>query len=149
VALDPEGYLLEFEEFKQHPENEPFMAALETAEPINTSNGLNFFGSITWTYHNDVLKMQNYYQEILGFRLVANQGWTKIFQTSTAGFIGLVDERRGMEDYADNKAVEIEWAISDYDSFHAFAKDHLQEYSYADGILIGPEKYLYHLTNSL
>ncbi|NVK83183.1 MAG: VOC family protein, partial [Cytophagia bacterium] len=27
VAIDPEGYLLEFEQFKQHPENELFVAA--------------------------------------------------------------------------------------------------------------------------
>ena len=101
VAIDPEGYLLEFEEFKQHPENELFMATLEEAPRVFTSiDSLNFFGSITWTYHNDLLKMQKFYEEDLGFRMVADQGWTKIYQTSSSGYIGLVDERRGMMDYA-------------------------------------------------
>ena len=28
---------------------------------------LNFYGSITWTYHNDLLGMQRFYEEVLGF----------------------------------------------------------------------------------
>ena len=48
VAIDPGGYLLEFEEFKQHPENELFMAILDNAPKIKTTlNGLSFFGTIT------------------------------------------------------------------------------------------------------
>ena len=112
VAIDPEGYLLEFEQFKQHPENELFMAALENTVRIATSiDHLSFNASITWTYHQDLLAQESYYNEVLGFKMVANQGWTKIYQTSNSSFIGLVDERRGMEDYADKKAVKIEWSV--------------------------------------
>ncbi|MEQ9403115.1 MAG: VOC family protein [Cyclobacteriaceae bacterium] len=144
VAIDPGGYLLEFEQFKQHPENELFMAALELAPRIVTSvNDLNFFGSITWTYHNDLLKMQQFYEEVLGYQLVADQGWTKIYQTSSTGFIGLVDERRGMEDYADTKAVEIEWQVSDRELFDAYARNFWEEYGFSNGTFMGPEKYVY------
>ncbi|WP_420317003.1 VOC family protein [Ekhidna sp.] len=143
VAIDPGGYLLEFEEFKQHPENELFMAYLEKAPRITTSiEDLNFYGSITWTYHHDLLKMQKFYEEVLGFQLVADQGWTKIYRTSPTGFIGLVDERRGMMDYADQKAVEIEWSLSDRKSSHVY----FQQTSVWNGekkALMGPEKYLY------
>jgi len=141
VAIDPEGYLLEFEMFRQHPENELFMARLKNAPRVKTSiDSLNFYGSITWTYHKDLLKMQNFYEQDLGFRMVADQGWTKIFQTSPTGFIGLVDERRGMEDYADEKAVEIEWVL-EVNGFHNYAQQHWKNYS--TGGFIGPEKYQY------
>lgn len=137
VAIDPGGHLLEFEQFKQHPENELFMAVLESAPRLQTSvDQLNFYGSITWTYHNDLLQMQHFYEEVLGYRLVADQGWTKIYQTSSAGFIGLVDERRGMMDYADEKAIEIEWQLDEVEeAINYFGKQNL----------IGPEKYIYRL----
>jgi catechol 2,3-dioxygenase-like lactoylglutathione lyase family enzyme len=149
VAIDPGGYLLEIEQFKQHPENESFMAALAQATPLETSvQQLNFYGSITWTYHKDMLKMQQFYEEVLGYRLVADQGWTKIYQTSTTGFIGLVDERRGMENYADKKAIEIEWLISDLAPFDTYAQQFWQQYGYDENSLIGPEKYIYHVRDS-
>ncbi len=144
VALDPGGYLLEFEQFKQHPENELFIAVLAEAPRIKTSNNtLNFYGSITWTYHKDMLKMQKFYEEVLGYQMVADQGWTKIYQTSSTGFIGLVDERRGMENYAETKAVEIEWKVSKKDEFDNYGEKYWKVFNYSEGTFIGPEKYKY------
>lgn len=146
VAIDPEGYLLEIEQFKQHPENELFVAALANAPKIETAvNQLNFYGSITWTYHNDLLKMQQFYEEGLGYRLVADQGWTKIYQTSPTGFIGLVDERRGMEDYADTKAIELEWKVENLTEFDAYAQKFWTSFNYKNQSFQGPEKYIYHI----
>lgn len=146
VALDPGGYLLEFEQFKQHRENELFMAVLAQADRVETSVGnLNFYGSITWTYHKDMLRMQRFYEEFLGFELVADQGWTKIYQTSPNGFIGLVDERRGMENYADDKAVEIEWQVSDKSNFDSYAKKFWGEFGYRHSSCKGPENYTFEI----
>jgi hypothetical protein len=145
VAIDPGGYLLEFEQFKQHPENELFMAELFSCPRVATTNGLSFYGSITWTYHKDLLKMQNYYGQELGFQLVADQGWTKIFQTSKSGFIGLVDERRGMQDYTDEKAVEIEWSLSDPAAFQDYAQKVWSNYDADKLKWMGPEGYNYRI----
>lgn len=144
VAIDPEGYLLEFEQFKQHPENESFMAVLSKTEKIATAHsGLFFYGTISWTYHKDLLKMQSFYEDTLGFRMVADQGWTKIYQTSPAAFIGLVDECRGMMDYAPNKAVELEWGVNNLKQFKDYAKD--QWPNYKNSSLICPENYKYQI----
>ncbi len=144
VAIDPEGYLLEFEQFKQHPENELFMAVLSKSNPIDTKvNALNFYASITWTYHKDMLKMQAFYEEVLGYQLVADQGWTKIYQTSSTGFIGLVDECRGMEDYADAKAVELEWKVKNRTDLDNYAQQNWADYEYNEGRMKGPELYFY------
>lgn len=142
VAIDPGGYLLEFETFKQHPENEAFMALLSQAPPITTNvDSLNFYGAITWTYHRDLLKMQKFYEEVLGFQKLADQGWTKIYQTSPNGFIGLVDERRGMHDYAETKAVEIEWKIKDNMGLDDYAGQFWGAYGYHNNTFTGPEEY--------
>ncbi|HAA18224.1 MAG TPA: glyoxalase, partial [Cytophagales bacterium] len=127
VAIDPEGYLLEFEEFKQHKENEKFVPQLKqnpTVLPQHATSqvpdGLGFHSMITWLYYQDVLGMQNFYEETLGFELVADQGWTKIYQVSPTAFIGLVDERRGMNDYADEKAVEVAFLLERPDDYWAY-----------------------------
>ena len=146
VAVDPGGYLLEFETFKQHPENERFMSVLGDAPRIASRVGeLNFFGSITWTYHKDVLKMQRFYEEILGFPLVADQGWTKIYRTAPNSFVGLVDECRGMEDYAENKAVELDWQVSDLNGLYDYGTTHWKPYLFDNSNLRGPENYTYRL----
>lgn len=147
VAIDPGGYFLEFEQFKQHPENELLVAVLTKANPVRTSTeNLEFYGAITWTYHNDLLKMQDFYENILGFTLVADQGWTKIYQTSGSGFIGLVDERRGMEDYADTKAVEIEWTVTDYEAFSDYTGKNWKDFLVSEDVFSGPEKYIYRIS---
>ncbi|MEO9872235.1 VOC family protein [Ekhidna sp.] len=143
VAIDPGGYLLEFEEFKQHPENELFMAILENTPRVETRvESLNFHGSITWTYHNDLLKMQKFYEEDLGFTMVADQGWTKIYQTTSSAFIGLVDERRGMMDYADNKAVEIEWKLDNRTGAITYFSGQ-ESWQSEEDMMMGPENYRY------
>ena len=150
VALDPGGYLLEFEEFKQHPENERLIAVLADAPRVKTaSEGLYFYGSITWTYHRDLLRMQKYYEEVLGYPLVADQGWTKIYRTSPTGFIGLVDERRGMQEYADTKAVELEWQVQDLHGLMDYASDSWNAYNTGTQSLTGPEGYRYRLSQGV
>ncbi len=147
VAVDPEGYLLEFEKFNMHRENEKFIPILNQATRIETKNKpLNFYGSITWTYHKDLLKMQYFYEDQVGCKLVADQGWTKIYSITQDSFIGLVDERRGMNNYTDEKAVEIQWELSNSKD----GLDYLKENSgliekYENLYLTGPENYFYRI----
>lgn len=123
------------------------MALLAEAPRTKTGiDSLYFFGSITWAYHKDLLRMQQFYEEILGYPMVADQGWTKIYQTSPAGFVGLVDERRGMEDYADKKAVELEWRVNDLRDISDYAQDFWTSYNPRIGILTGPEGYRYRIS---
>lgn len=129
VMIDPEGYLLEFELFKQHPENEGFMPYLDQAEHFTTSaarakvpNGLGFKASITWLYYQDMLEMQQFYEEVLGLEMVADQGWTKIYGVSNTGFIGLVDERRGMHDFTEEKAVTVSFFLKDLKGWYDYVK---------------------------
>ncbi|MCE7995331.1 MAG: VOC family protein [Roseivirga sp.] len=127
VAIDPEGYLLEFELFKQHKENERFVPVLATNDEVGTSVAFNnkqlgFHASITWLYYQDLLGMQNFYENVMGLELVADQGWTKIYKATDTGFIGLVDERRGMHDFTEEKAVNLSFIMDDLDGWFEYAK---------------------------
>ena len=56
VAIDPEGYFLEFERFLPHPENADFMPLLDRTETLlanaesNVPQGLGFKATIVWFY---------------------------------------------------------------------------------------------------
>lgn len=121
VAIDPEGYLLEFERFNQHSENEKFIPILNqnktTAIPSNPKStkpdNLKIHSTITWLYNKDVLAMQHFYQDVLGLEMVADQGWTKIYQASTTGFMAIVDEKRGMHSFTEKKAVNVGFILDD------------------------------------
>ena len=114
VAYDPEGYYLEFERFNPHPENERFLPMLERAETVpaqsigsKVPSGLGFKATILWLYYRDLPGMEDFWEDEIGLRMVADQGWAKIYKASSTGFIGLVDETRGMHSYTEQKAVTI------------------------------------------
>jgi len=115
VAVDPEGYLLEFEMFRMHPENERFIPELKSLKPLATSLGseFNFYASITWLYYKDMLPMENFMTETLGLELSADQGWAKIYKVSENSYLGLVDEKRGMNSFSEEKLVEVKFDLED------------------------------------
>lgn len=141
VAIDPEGYLLEFETFKQHSENELFMQYLATNKTISTSvgAGLGFNGAITWLYYKDVLKMQGFVENVLGLELVADQGWAKIYKATDTGFIGLVDERRGMHKFTEEKAVTVSFIMDDPDGWFEYVNNKQSFKLRSDSIGSGPD----------
>lgn len=147
VAIDPEGYLLEFERFNQHPENEKFVPILATnkiqAIPHNSESkkpkDLTIHSTITWLYHKDVLAMENYYQNVLGLELVADQGWTKIYQVTHTGFMAIVDGKRGMHQFTDKKAVNVGFIIDELIPWHHYVKTHQVMKLRDQELNIGPE----------
>lgn len=147
VAIDPEGYLLEFETFHQHPENEDFIPVLDKCETIirpapekhKGREGLGFKAAITWLYYKDLLAMQHFYEDVLGLEMVADQGWTKIYQASETGFIGLVDERRGMHSFTEEKAVTLSFWLKDLDGWFEYTANHKPFPLRSDSLEVGPE----------
>ena len=133
VAIDPEGYFLEFERFNPHPENETFIPALNAApsfypEP-GTSNvppGLGFKSTIVWFYYIDMERMQAFYEDVMGFDLIVDQGWAKIYPIGPGGYFGLVDESRGMHNYTEQKGVTLSFFTADIDAWFEHLNSHDQ-----------------------
>ncbi len=127
VAIDPEGYLLEFERFNDHEENEkliPILQKTRTLYPVpGTSNvppGLGFNATIVWFYYKDMQGVQRFYEEVMGFDLLVDQGWTKIYRIGPSGYFGLVDEQRGMHSYTEEKAVTLSFFTDDIDGWYEY-----------------------------
>ncbi len=131
VVLDPEGYYLEFARFNAHPENERLLPELERAETVyppadqdlTTPPSLGIKATILWLYYNDLAAIQRFYEDKFGFELIADQGWTKIYQTSPAGYIGLVDGARGMHAATEQKGVTLSFLTDDLDGWFAYVRD--------------------------
>ncbi len=142
VIYDTEGYLLEFERFNSHPENENFLPHLNQLPGISTlvhPSGLGFKATVTWLYYKDMVAMENFYQEVLGFTRVVDQGWAKIYRTSQSGYVGLVDERRGMHSFTEKKAVNVSFVLDDLEGWFRYVKDHKTIALHVDTLSAGPD----------
>lgn len=141
VIHDPEGYLLEFERFNAHPENENFLPHLNQLPTISTPklNGFGFKATVTWLYYKDMVAMENFYQEGLGLTRVADQGWAKIYHGSASGYIGLVDERRGMHSFTEKKAVNVSFIVDDLEGWFTYVKENNLFTLREDSVRTGPE----------
>jgi len=147
VVVDPEGYLLEFEQFNQHPENERFIPILkqneqntiQSVQQNKLPDGLTVHSTITWLYYKDIRAMQNFYQNVFGLEMVADQGWTKIFKVSDTGFLAIVDEKRGMHSFTEKKAVNVGFIIDDLEGWYEYARDNKLFDLFEDELGVGPE----------
>jgi len=126
VAIDPEGYFLEFERFNSHPENAAFMPLLDDTATLlanpesSVPEGLGFKATVLWFYYRDMDGIQRFYEEVLGMDLIVDQGWAKIYPAGPTGYFGLVDEQRGMHNYTEQKAVTMSFFTADIDGWYDY-----------------------------
>jgi lactoylglutathione lyase len=79
-----------------------------------------FAANITWLYYKDVPAAMRFYEETLGLQLIVDQGWAKVYQISATGFVGLVDETRGMHRASDTKPVALAFVTEQVDAWYAW-----------------------------
>jgi len=139
VAIDPEGYFLEFERFLPHEENRNFMPVLDATATLyadpesNVPEGLGFKATIVWFYYKDMDGIQRFYEDVLGFDLIVDQGWAKIYPIGPTAYFGPVDEQRGMHNFTEQKAVTLSLLTSDIDGWYDYLSNQ-------DGIEIRSEE---------
>ena len=120
VAVDPEGYYLEFERFNPHPENDALMPVLSAFEPLYAESRPSELGvqaTVLWLYYRDLDVMQQFYEDLLGATLLVDQGWAKVYQVAGSGFIGLVDGERGLHQATERKGVTVSFFTDDVDGW--------------------------------
>jgi predicted enzyme related to lactoylglutathione lyase len=130
VAVDPEGYLLEFERFNHHPENAQLMPILDGLNSIYPAAdategrplGLGIKATVLWLYTNDLEAMSEFYGNVMGFPLTVDQGWARIHASSPSGFIGPVDGAKGMHPWTKDKAVMLSFLTTDIDAWFSHMK---------------------------
>jgi len=120
VAIDPEGYLLEFERFNPHPENVdliPMLAELKPAAGTGRPPELTIQATIFWLYYRDLEPMEQFYESLLGVPLLVDQGWAKVYSIAGSGFLGLVDGARGLHQASEQKGVTLSFFTDDVEAW--------------------------------
>lgn len=124
VAMDPEGYLLEFERFNPHDENAAFLPVLNAIQPLGPAGvdtrrpeGLTIRATVLWLYYADIDATLAWYEDVLGTRLLVDQGWAKVVPASATGFLGFVDGSRGLHQATPQKAVTVSFFTDDVDGW--------------------------------
>lgn len=130
VAVDPEGYYLEFERFDPHPENERLLPLLEQLEPLraNPAAGtsapleLSIRATVMWLYYQDTAPINAFYHDLFGANAAVDQGWAWAYQSSPSGFVGIVDSARGLHQETEDKGVTASFFVDDIGQWFAYAK---------------------------
>jgi lactoylglutathione lyase len=72
---------------------------------------------ITFLYYKDLPAAMAFYEDVLGLKLAIDQGWSKIYEVTASGYIGLVDEARGSHRAHPVKPVQICMRVADVDAW--------------------------------
>jgi predicted enzyme related to lactoylglutathione lyase len=131
VAYDPEGYFLEFETFLMHEQNSKLRRQLSKTEAIYPEKDpsttrpekLGVQGNVIWLYYQDLTAAQKFYENIMRFGLLTDQGFAKIYYSSETGFIGLVDESQGLHRFSKEKSVTVSFFVRDIDNWFSYLKN--------------------------
>ena len=79
---------------------------------------------ITFLYVRDLARAVRFYEDVLGLPLAIDQGWSRIYRIAGAAHVGLVDETRGMNRWAEAKPVQICLRVPDVDDWHRWIEAH-------------------------
>ncbi len=88
--------------------------------PQRPSDGIVL--TITFQYYRDLPRAMRFYEDVLGFDLAIDQGWSKIYRIGGQAHVGLVDEKRGMQNWAEEKTVQICLRVPDVDAWYTWAQ---------------------------
>jgi lactoylglutathione lyase len=75
---------------------------------------------ITFLYYADLPRAMAFYENVLGLTLAIDQGWSKIYEVTTGGYIGLVDEAHGSHRAHPVKPVQLCMRVADVNAWHRY-----------------------------
>jgi predicted enzyme related to lactoylglutathione lyase len=68
---------------------------------------------ITFLYYRDLQPVAAFYQDVMGFDLVEDQEWAKIYRVGGNAYLGIVDEARGFHQVQEENAVLVTLVVDD------------------------------------
>lgn len=122
VAIDPEGYFLEFEWFNEHAENVSLTPRLDAIDPLPGGIGdrpseLTVHATVFWLYYDELSPVQFFYEQLFDTQMIVDQGWAKVYPIAPTGYIGFVDGSRGLHPRTEQKAVTLSFLTDDVDEW--------------------------------
>ena len=80
-------------------------------------------GILTFFYYKDLQKAADFYEKIMGFQLIQDQKWAKVFKVRDNAYMGCVDGNVGYHKYSDTKPVMLTVIVDDPDAWYEHFKE--------------------------
>lgn len=80
-------------------------------------------GMITFLYYEDLERAVRFYRDVMGFELVTDQKWAKIFRIAGNAHVGCVDGKVGYHRPSEKKPVLLTIVVDDPDAWYAHFQD--------------------------
>ncbi len=80
-------------------------------------------GIITFFYYKDLARAAEFYDEVMGFQLVQDQKWAKIFKVRENAYMGCVDGNKGYHKADPTKPVMLTVIVDDPDAWYRHLKE--------------------------
>jgi lactoylglutathione lyase len=84
-------------------------------------------GAITFFYYKDLPRAAEFYEKVMGFQLVQDQKWSKIYRINEASYMGCVDGSVGYHKPGDEKPVMLTVVVDDPNAWYEHFKRHKVE----------------------
>ena len=78
--------------------------------------------AITFLYYSDLPAAMRFYEDMLALPLSIDQGWCKIYEICPGAHVGLVDDKRGMNKWAEVKPVQLCIRVPNVSDWYAYAR---------------------------
>jgi len=128
VATDRKATSSSLKPFLDHPQNKSLREKLADVSPLypqpvrktaeaGRPASLGVQATVFWLYYKDVPAAQRFYETAMGQTLLVDQGFAKVYSSSGAGFIGLVDEAQGLHRFSEGKAVNVAFMTPDLEAW--------------------------------
>jgi len=80
-------------------------------------------GMITFTYYDNLEKAEKFYGETMGFELVIDVDFAKVYKVTDNAHIGIVDGKRGSIKPTEDKPVMLTVVVNDIDAWYQYLKE--------------------------
>ncbi len=77
---------------------------------------------ITFLYYREIQPAASFYEDILGFELVEDQGWARIYRASGDAFLGIVAGEKGFHRPQEKNAVLVTLCTGDVSGWYEHLK---------------------------
>ena len=77
---------------------------------------------ITFLYYHDLQPIAEFYEQVMGFDLVQDQGMARIYRVSGTAYLGIVDGAKGHFKPQEHNTVLITLVVDDVPAWHDYLK---------------------------
>jgi len=83
---------------------------------------INAQSQITFLYYYDLAVPSEFYEDVMGFEMVEDQGTAKIFRVSGNAYLGIVNQKTGFHKAQPKNAVLVTLVVDDVERWYEYLK---------------------------